>query len=288
MSGVFSSTSVFGDTSDEVLVAINQVNVLSPSGEAASPTTLSGKFEDSQWGDSDKDAKQVKVVSFTKDKTNNTCCGQIGDKNISFCTKNKSNCSSYSNGGKHKQNTFSPLEDHYYICKSVNGDSAWCQHALPASRIINKTLFNKDVGLGKTVNEWTVLFKAALEIDDATTSEEVKKFVQFMDSPVKLKALKTPGKMRNLQLELQTDEASFPFSSTNMDTELSILQLSDADLQSLKSSSLPPTITNLIMGIVGILQKLFFQFQETRGELLQKALHLNDEIFRGRILFEFF
>ena len=129
------------------------MNVSSPSGEVASPTTLSGKFEDSQWGDSDKDAKRVKVVLFTKDKTNNTCCGQIGDKNISFCIKTKSNCSSYSNGGKHKQNTFSPLEDHYYICKSVTGDSAWCQHALPALRIINKTLFNKDVKLGKTVNE---------------------------------------------------------------------------------------------------------------------------------------
>lgn len=252
---------------DEILDAIANVNLSGAlaGGSTQNPSSLTGELPRSLGGfvDNDKEHKRVKIVFMSSSLIEDTCCGHIGDKDNVFCLKLKSSCQSYLNGGKHKTTRFEPKPNTYYICRNSTGESAWSNYTISQQQIKNKTSFIKDLHSSKTLVEWKILFQACKQVDASTgNDEDFKQVVKFMNLPPDVKNLKTPSKLRNLSANIQEDDKSFPFSSQNIDSEVALLQLSESDILALKNALVPDELTNLIMGITTILQKIVFQFRE--------------------------
>ena len=107
---------------------------------------------------------------------------------------------------------------------------------------------------------------------DNPDAGELKQVVKFMECPPTLQNLKTPKKLKTTDDDNLVKTAKFALGMEDLKSEMSHLQLSDHDLLELKASRVPSTITNVIMGITSVLEKLNFQIREIQGELLQKAM----------------
>ena len=273
-----SSPTDFSSTHDDILDAIANVHLTSPSALSLRPTSLSGEFLDSRGGlvndniqDKDKDkTKRVRIVLMTESIINNTCCGFIGEKEAAFCIRPKNKCTSFLNGGKHNQHRFEPRALCYYICKTNASDAAWVQYTVLSLKTKNKLLFKQNVESFKTLSEWKALFHACNEVEDSSTQDEFDQVVRFMEQPPVVKSLKTPGKLKSMQATFKDEDKSFSF--LNLDTDMTQLQLTDADLKELKMAPVPASLTNLILGSTSVLQKLIFQFNEIQAEVTRKAM----------------
>ena len=209
---------------------------------------------------------------MTETAIENVCCGHIGEKETIFCLKDKSSCSSFMNGGKHKQFQFEPKPDSYYICKTTSGESAWCNISISDFQITNKTLFKQDLDSRKTWIEWKHLFAATKEATSSMDKQDLKQVVQFMDIPPTVRNLKTPKKYKQWENDEDMRDQKVLLSNQEIDKQMALLQLSGQYLLDPQKAGVPDGLINVIMGITSVLNNVLFQVRKIQGDLLQKAM----------------
>ena len=263
------------NASDDILDGLDALNVATSSlssSPALAPASLSGTFALTAGGIDDSNVKRVKIICVTNENMEQCCFGLIGVNMNSFCLKIKSTCASHSKGLKHAQSKFGPTVDNFYICKTSAGDSAWSNYTVPNKLLLNKTVFKNDLTQAQTLDEWKALFKACIEVDSSATKDEFDSVVTHMKSPIIVKDLKSAVKFKSLETDIYEYDQAFAFSTENADTEVALLSLTDADLMTVKAANIPEPLTNLVMGITTVLQKLVFQSREARSEMLRRAM----------------
>ena len=157
------------------------------------------------------EGKPLPLYYLSQECVDEVCCGLIGSHKGIFCLKLKAECSIHQKGGSHFTSKFAPQGNTYYVCKSVDKTSAYCNLAFSHKSFIVSSIKHIDLSVPKPIGQWRALIQTIHDEPSPVPGEDLEVKPEL--------DLKPPALATDLKLETIKDGNESPNTSSDYKRE---------------------------------------------------------------------